>query len=37
MIFVFTALVLFFTFLFWSIEKLNRMAQREQFDSGRQA
>jgi len=29
MIFVFTAVVLFFTFLFWNIDRLNRMAKHE--------
>lgn len=27
MIFVFTAVIMFFTVLFWSIDRLNRMAQ----------
>jgi len=29
MVFVFTAVILFYTFLFWHIERLNRVAKRE--------
>jgi hypothetical protein len=29
MTFVFTALILFFTILFWTIDRLNTLAQRE--------
>jgi hypothetical protein len=32
MIFVFTALILFFTILFWSIDRLNKMAQQKMPD-----
>ena len=29
MIFVFTALILFFSILFWNIERFNRLAQQK--------
>lgn len=29
MIFVFTAVILFFTILFWNIDRLNKMAQQK--------
>jgi hypothetical protein len=29
MVFVFTAVILFFTILFWTIERFNRLAQAE--------
>ena len=33
MIFVFTAVIMFFCILFWNIERLNRIAQREKSEA----